>query len=165
MAIGTASAAAAIRTPPTARQEKARACSGCDRRPAPRSIQLDWNSAATRSAVEHRPTDLVPQALVVEYEVVDCLWKLVALPQALQTPCAVAVAFGCGSACGLDRIGGRSQLVRSDVRDDRGLTGGVCGMPRCPRRSLAAACARPAALRACVIMTSPRTQARACSIA
>jgi hypothetical protein len=88
--------------------------------------------APTRSAMEHRPADVVPQPLIVEYEVVDGLRKLVALPSALQSPCAFALAFGRGSARGLDRISGRSELVRGDVRDHRGLAGGVCGMPRCP---------------------------------
>ena len=88
--------------------------------------------APTRSALEDRPADLVPQPLVLEYEVADRLRKLVTLPPALQSPCVVALAFGCGSACGLDRIGGRSELMGGDVRDDRGLAGGVRGMPRCP---------------------------------
>src|SRR6478735_4821117 len=69
------------------------------------------------SAVEYRPADVVAQPLVVEDEVVDRVRKLVTLPPALQSPRPVAVAFGCGSARGLDRVGGRSELVRGDVRD------------------------------------------------
>jgi hypothetical protein len=54
------------------------------------------------------------------------------LPLALESPCGLAPAFRRGSTCGLDRIGGRTELVRGDVCDG---------------------------------LTSPRTQARACSIA
>src|SRR5207248_182619 len=42
------------------------------------------------SAVEHRPADVVPQPLVVEYELANRLRELVALPPALEPPCAVA---------------------------------------------------------------------------
>src|SRR5216110_2638944 len=69
-------------------------------------------------AQEHRPADVVPQPLVVEYELPDRLRELVALPPALEPPCALALSFRRGSTCGLDRIGGRTQLVRGDVRDD-----------------------------------------------
>ena len=39
-------------------------------------------------AVEHRPADVVPQPLVVEYELANRLRELVALPPALESPCA-----------------------------------------------------------------------------
>src|SRR5438105_1110551 len=42
------------------------------------------------SAVEHRPADVVPQPLVVEYELANRLRELVALPPALESPCALA---------------------------------------------------------------------------
>src|SRR5919202_287785 len=84
------------------------------------------------SAVEHRPADVVPQPLIVEYELANRLRELVALPPALESPCALALSLGRGSTCGLDRIGGRTELVRGDVCDGRGLAGSVRGMPCCP---------------------------------
>src|SRR6202048_5185708 len=79
-------------------------------------------------AVKHRPADVVPQPLVVEYELADRLRELVALPPALESPCALALSFRRGGTRGLDRIGGRTELVRRDVCDDRRLAGGVRGM-------------------------------------
>src|SRR3989440_8780026 len=79
-------------------------------------------------AVEHRPADVVPQPLVVEYKLADRLRELVALPLALESPCPLAVSFRSSGTCGLDRIGGRTKLVRRDVCDDRRLAGGVRGM-------------------------------------
>ena len=99
------------------------------------------------SAVEHRPADGVPQPLVVEDERADRLRELVALPPALASPCALALSFRRGSMCGLDRIGGRTELVRGDVCDGRGLAGSVRGMPCCPtqvsRRAHCMATRRP----------------------
>jgi hypothetical protein len=85
-----------------------------------------------RSAVKHRPADGVPQPLVVKYELANRLRELVTLPPALESPCFVALAFRRASTCGLDRIGGRTEFVRGDVRDDPGLAGRVRGMPCCP---------------------------------
>src|ERR1700704_4438214 len=90
-----------------------------------------WRADAL-SAVEHRPADVVPQPLVVEYELANRLRELVALPPALEPPCALALSFRRGSTCGLDRIGGRTQLVRGDVRDDCCLASSIFGMPGCP---------------------------------
>src|SRR5258708_39755511 len=84
------------------------------------------------SAVEHRPADVVPQPLVVEYELTNRRRELVALPPALEPPCALTLSFRRGSTCGLDRIGGRTQLVRGDVRDDCCLASSICGTPGCP---------------------------------
>src|SRR5437870_2473438 len=84
------------------------------------------------SAVEHRPADVVAQPFVVEYKLANPLRELVALPPALESPCALALSFRRGSTCGLDRIGGRTELVRGDVCDGRGLAGSVRGMPCCP---------------------------------
>src|SRR2546430_6281650 len=83
------------------------------------------------SAVEHRPANVVPQPLVVEYELANRLRELVALPPALESSCALALSFRRGSTCGLDRIGGRTELVRGDVRDRRRLTGSGSGIPGC----------------------------------
>src|SRR5215472_7515568 len=90
-----------------------------------------WRPGA-RSAVKHRPADVVPQPLVVKYELANRLRELVTLPPALEPPRALALAFRRGSTCGLDRIGGRTELVRGDVCDGRGLAGSVRGMPCCP---------------------------------
>src|SRR5438445_352343 len=79
-------------------------------------------------AVEHRPADVVPQPLVVEYELADRLRELVALPPALESPCALALSFRRGGTRRLDRIGGRTELVRRYVCDDRRLAGGVRSM-------------------------------------
>ena len=58
---------------------------------------------------------------VVEVELADRVWELVTLPPALQSRCALPLAFRRASTCGLDRIGGRTELVRGDVRDGPGL--------------------------------------------
>jgi|GEM_PF-6754497 len=84
------------------------------------------------SAVEHRPANVVSQPLVVEHELANRLRELVALPPALASPRTLALAFRRGSTRCLDRIGSRTELVRGDVRDDRGLAGSVRGVPRCP---------------------------------
>src|SRR5215831_17643922 len=83
-----------------------------------------------RSAVKHRPADIVPQPLVVKYELANRLGELVTLPPALESACALALALRRASTCGLDRIGGRPELVRGDVRDGPGLASSVRGMPR-----------------------------------
>src|SRR5215468_287147 len=80
-----------------------------------------------RSAVKDRPADVVPQPLVVKYEFANRLRELVTLPPALQPP--GALALGRASTCGLDRIGGRAEFVRGDVRDGPGLASSVRGMP------------------------------------
>src|SRR5438552_16770850 len=111
----------------------------------PSDVQLAWRLRVSTdalvgqcwrpdalSAVEHRPADVVPQPLVVEYELANRLRELVALPPALESPCALALSLRRGSTCGLDRIGGRTELVRGDVCDDRRLAGSERGMARCP---------------------------------
>ncbi len=89
-------------------------------------------SVRALSAVEHRPADVVAQPLIVDDELANRLRELVALPPALESPCALALPFRRGSTCGLDRIGCRTEVVRGDVCDGGGLGGSVCGMPRCP---------------------------------
>src|SRR5712671_6112987 len=84
------------------------------------------------SAVEHRPADVVPQPLIVEHELANRLRELVALPPALESPFPLALSFRRGSACGFDRIGGRTELVRGNVCDDRRLAGSVRSMAWCP---------------------------------
>jgi hypothetical protein len=85
-----------------------------------------------RSAVKHRPADVVPQPLVVKYELANPLRELVTLPPALESPCGLALAFRRSGTCGLDRIGGRTEFVRGDVCDGPGLASSVRSMPCCP---------------------------------
>src|SRR4029079_11003734 len=82
--------------------------------------------------LEDRPANVVPLALVVEDELADRLREPVALPSALTAPCDLARSFRRASTGGLDRVGGRTELVRSDVCDGCGLPGSVRGMPCCP---------------------------------
>ena len=85
-----------------------------------------------RSDVEHRPTDVVSQSLVVEDELANRLRELVALPLTLTSPCALALSWRRGRTRGLDRIGGGAKIVRGDVGDGRSLASGIRGMPRRP---------------------------------
>jgi len=94
-------------------------------------IVIALPSPDARSAIEDRPAHVVPQSLVVEHELANRLRELVTLPLALEPPCGLAVTFGRGGTCGLDRIGGRTEFVRGDVCDDPGLASSVCGMPCC----------------------------------
>jgi hypothetical protein len=89
----------------------------------------DGRRPDARSAVEHRPADVVPQPLVVKYEFANRVRELVALPLALESPYGLFLAFRCSGTCGLDCVGGRTELVRGDVSDGTGLTGSVRGMP------------------------------------
>ena len=100
-----------------------------DARPsAPAHRWQCWRSD-TLSAVEHRPADVVPQSLVVEYEVANRLRELVALPPAFESPDALTRSFRRGGTRRLDRIGGGAELVRGDMRHHRRLAGSVCGVP------------------------------------
>jgi hypothetical protein len=66
----------------------------------------------------------------MKHERANSFRQLIALPLALESPCSLALAFGCSSTCGLDRIG-RTKLVRDNMSDGPGLTSGVCGIPCC----------------------------------
>src|SRR5919202_1256719 len=93
--------------------------SPCPQR-GPQDAQTTWINAQgaghwrpdALSAVEHRPADVVPQQLVLEYELANRRRELVTLPPALASPCALALSCRRGSTCSLDRIGGRAELVR-----------------------------------------------------
>src|SRR5689334_8505150 len=90
------------------------------------------------SAVEHRPADLVAQALVVEDQFANRRRELVALPAALCSSRRHALPVWGGGARGLDRVGGRSEVVGRDMGDRRclaGRMGGVTGRSlEVPRR-------------------------------
>src|SRR5436189_231339 len=77
------------------------------------------------SAVEHRPADVVAQPLIIQDQLADRVRELVALPAALAPPGALTLAFRSGGTRRLDRVSGRSELVRGDVRHRRGLTGSM----------------------------------------
>jgi hypothetical protein len=51
------------------------------------------------------------------------------LPLAFKSPSGVAPAFWRGSTGGLDRVGGRTEVVRGDVCGGSGLASRVRGMP------------------------------------
>jgi hypothetical protein len=70
--------------------------------------------------------------LVVKYELANRVRELVALPSALSSACSFGFFARRGSSDGLDRIGGRTELVRGDVRHGRGLASSVGGVSCCP---------------------------------
>src|SRR5262245_33162788 len=84
---------------------------------APDGYRRAWLMCFERSTVKNRPADVVPQPLVVEYELADCLRELVTLPSAFESSCDVALAFRRGRTCGLDGVGGRTEFVRGHVCD------------------------------------------------
>src|SRR5690606_3534712 len=65
-------------------------------------------------------------------ELANRLRKLVALPLALAFPSVLTLPFRYGSTHGLDRVGGRTELVRGNVRDCRRLSGSIRGIAWCP---------------------------------
>ena len=80
------------------------------------------------SAIEHRPANVVSQALIVQNQFADRVWQLFTLPSALDPPEVLGFAFRSGCTRRLDRVSRRSKLVRGDVRHRRGLSGGICRM-------------------------------------
>jgi hypothetical protein len=81
------------------------------------------------SAVEHRPADVVSRPLVLQDKFPDGIWKLLALPTALEPAGALTIAAGGRRTRGLDRVGRGTELVCGDMRHHRRLAGSVCGMP------------------------------------
>src|SRR5215210_347745 len=80
------------------------------------------------SGIEDGPADVVPQPLVVKYELADRVRELAALPPALASRCGLTASLRRGGACGLDRICGGTELMRGDVCDGRSLCRGERGM-------------------------------------
>jgi hypothetical protein len=64
-----------------------------------------------RSAVKHRPADIIPQPLVVKNEPANRIRQLVTLPSALASPCGLGFAVRRVSTRGLNRIGGRGAVL------------------------------------------------------
>lgn len=60
---------------------------------------------ASRRALssKHRPANVVPQPLVVKYELANRLREPVTLPLALESRCDLTLALRRGSTCSLDR--------------------------------------------------------------
>jgi hypothetical protein len=133
--------------------------------PSPGCQSVEVRAGVRTQHSKHRPADVVPQPLVIQYEVANRLRQLVTLPLTLESPRCLALAFRCSSTGGLDRIGGRAQLVRVNGATAPAWPAAYAAFRAAPRRSLAAPIAWPPAARASIILTSPRTQARACSIA
>ncbi len=84
------------------------------------------------SAVEHEPADVVPQPLVVEDELANRRREMIALPTTFTAGRVIALSLRCGGPCGLDRVRGRAEIVRSDMCDVGGLGSGISGMSGCP---------------------------------
>lgn len=79
-----------------------------------------------KSAVEHRPADVVSQPLIVKDEFANGIRELFALPPTLKAGPLLAPR---GSRTRrLDRVGGRTELVGGDVRHHCRLAGCICGM-------------------------------------
>lgn len=74
---------------------------------------------------------MIAQPLVVKHQLSDFGRKLLTLPLALLAAGSFALSFRSRRLCGLNRIGSRTKLVCGNVRDRRGLTRRVSGMPRC----------------------------------
>jgi hypothetical protein len=78
-----------------------------------------------RSAIEHGPANLIAQPLVVEHEFADLVWKLCALPLALETTSLITLILGSRLPDRLDRVGSRAQLVGCHMAHRPCLSGGV----------------------------------------
>ena len=105
------------------------------------------------------------QPLVAEDELANRLRELVALPQALKAPRAVTHSFRRGSMRGLEPQAAAPSSCVATCATATAWPAARLACRAAPLRSLAAAFAWPAAVRAWDIVISPRTQARACSIA
>ncbi len=82
--------------------------------------------------IEHRPADLVAEALIVEDELSDLIRELCPLPPAFPPTRFDLLACGCGRPDRLDRIGGSAEFVGRHVGNGSGLAGSVGGMSSGP---------------------------------
>src|SRR3954447_13631821 len=94
------------------------------------AVELWTQSAVARSAVEDRPADVIAFPLVVEDEFANRFGELVALPLALESPSALLLTRRSRRTDRLDRVGGRTEVMRGDVCHDCGLPGGIRGVAR-----------------------------------
>src|SRR5436305_74066 len=113
--------------------------------------------ASRPSAVEYRPADVVSQPLIVQDKIANRIRQLVALPAALEPAGTLALAFRRSRTRGLDRVGCGAELVRSDVRDHRRLTGSIRGMARRASKIPGRPHRMPRTLRGSGTSRSPRT--------
>jgi hypothetical protein len=76
--------------------------------------------------LEHPPTEFIPAPLVLDDQRTDRLGELVALPCPLEVAGELLIAWPV-SASPLDRVGGGSEVVLSNVSHARGLACRVGG--------------------------------------
>src|SRR4051812_7350643 len=88
----------------------------------------------SESAIEYEPAQLVAEPLVVEDELADPGWQLVALPLALSTTGVAAAPFRRRRSDSPDGMGGRTQLVGGDVGHHARLPRGEGGVPGSSRK-------------------------------
>ena len=94
-----------------------------------------------RLAIECEPADCVAQLLVVKHEIPDFARKLCTLPSTFQVTGLVTLTFVGRRVCGPDRVGGRTQLMRSNMRHGRSLPAAKAESLGAPLNTLAAAMA------------------------
>jgi hypothetical protein len=85
-----------------------------------------------RSAIKHRPADLVSQPLIFQYEFTNRIRELFVLPAALEPTSMLSLSFGGRRTCCLDRLGRSTILVGSDMSHHPCLTDSL-SKPRAER--------------------------------
>jgi hypothetical protein len=86
--------------------------------------------ASHRLAVEHRPTDVVSQSLIIQDKVADRFRQLLALPLAFPTTGGLSLPLWRGCPHGLDCVGRSAELVGGNMRHRRRLARRVRGVSR-----------------------------------
>jgi hypothetical protein len=66
--------------------------------------------------------------LIIEHKLANRVWELIALPLAFESASVLAR----GRTDSLDRIRGRTQFMRSNVGNQRRLSGRIRSIPFCP---------------------------------
>ena len=80
--------------------------------------------------IEHRPTDVIPTALILDHQLADRIGKLLALPIAFQATFEIGVARSASTNC-LDGVGGGSEVVLGDMSYACRLPSGERSVARC----------------------------------